>query len=328
MTKTFNLTGQRFNSLGLISRCPENKAKSAFRCDCGALTEKWTQHAKRSSTKSCGCEAAKRISAKRSQPFVKGARYGMLTAVETTDSPSKWLFNCQCGKSKVIAHKHVRQGETLSCGCYSAKNTHQRGQKSRLLGKRYGRLVAVEVPVEGAQVSWQCDCGTIKEIDYSGVIRNRVFSCGCLTRGDDSLSAWILGNFRLPESKAMFYVFGMAKHAELSKPGIASSLKNRVDMQYGELYDFIELPRLDVWLIEQAVLWETRSSHTCPSDLSDWHGRTELRKLVPAALFEMACGYHEQLQLLGREEFAIRYLPTTPKQREQLEAMKPQLVAA
>ena len=84
----------------------------------------------------------------------------------------------------------------------------------------------------------------------------------------------------------------------------------------------------DAWLIEQAVLWETRSHHECPAELADWAGHSELRKLAPVDLFGMACDYHEQLQRLGREEFAIRYLPTTPRQRKQLEAMKPQLVAA
>ena len=81
-------------------------------------------------------------------------------------------------------------------------------------------------------------------------------------------------------------------------------------------------------MIEQAVLCETRKHWECPDELLEWGGRSELRRLEPEILFSYACGFHKELQRLGREEFAIRYLPTTPKQREQLEAMKPQLVAA
>ena len=52
-------------------------------------------------------------------------RYGRLVALNPTDKRSKsgsiyWLFQCDCGKQKVIDSNQVRMGLVKSCGCLHA----------------------------------------------------------------------------------------------------------------------------------------------------------------------------------------------------------------
>lgn len=62
----------------------------------------------------------------------KGDKFGRLTAVEFVKISKSgkycWLFQCDCGKQKVIQTSNVIQGNTKSCGCIktkqSASNVH------------------------------------------------------------------------------------------------------------------------------------------------------------------------------------------------------------
>lgn len=55
-----------------------------------------------------------------------------------------------------------------------------------ITGKRFGRLVAIK-PTDNRQdrkIFWECicDCGTVKEILVTALVRNLTKSCGCLRR--------------------------------------------------------------------------------------------------------------------------------------------------
>jgi hypothetical protein len=61
-------------------------------------------------------------------------RYGRLVALNPTDKRSAsgsiyWLFQCDCGKQKVIDSNQVRMGLVKSCGCLHAPH---HGSKTRL----------------------------------------------------------------------------------------------------------------------------------------------------------------------------------------------------
>lgn len=333
MGKTIDFTGQRFGQLIALRRSPETAQRWLFRCDCG--NEKTINHkmVRYGGTTSCGCKRWKRT------VDLTGQKFGAWTALSRIDN-EKWVFRCDCGSVKAINYQNVVRGASKSCGCTRKESARATFFKD-LTGQRFGKLKVQSfegyVDIGKCKPNYRpsflcsCECGNTKIALGVSLSDGSVNSCGCLLQGMDSISGYLQNTFRDPEAEAAFYVFGMANFPGLSKPGIAKDISTRVSYgegEYGKLHDFIALPRFEAWLIEQAVLLETRSHHDCPAELSDWQGHSELRRLAPAALFEMACGYHEQLQELGREEFAIRYLPTTPKQREQLEAMKPQLVAA
>ena len=250
-----------------------------------------------------------------------------------------WLVQCDCGTQKKINAHTLTSGRSMSCGCLKAEKTSQR-LGIDLTGQVFGRLTVLSKNGKTSHNNqkWlcQCSCGNQTTVAAGKLKREckATVSCGCyqqerkIMSNGDGLAAWLNGNFYKEEADAYFYVFNMANHSNLAKPGIALNMDERADKEYGLIHDFIAMPRFDAWLVEQALLWETRGHYQCPVRLSEWHGHSELRRLAPEHLFSLACGFHEQLQLLGREEFAIRYLPTTPKQREQLETIKPQLVAA
>lgn len=51
---------------------------------------------------------------------VEGQKYGMLTARSrafVNQQGTHWLFDCDCGASRVARLKDVRYGNTASCGC-------------------------------------------------------------------------------------------------------------------------------------------------------------------------------------------------------------------
>ena len=259
-----------------------------------------------------------------------GKDFGRLTVVRQVERPAHvkqklayWECVCSCGGKAVVSSAQLNSGRTASCGCLVQKAGI--AKRKPLTGKRFGSLIVgkrLGQQPSGALYECHCDCGNTCTANHGHLREGRRISCGCAGKGDDTVAGWLAGNFRNPENEAFFYVFTMANHPELSKPGIATTIEHRADEEYGELHDFIAAPRLDAWLIEQAVLLETRSHHDCPLALSDWPGFSELRKAEPELLFEIACRFHEQLQALGRAEFAIRFVPTTPEQREQLQAMQ------
>ena len=89
------------------------------------------------------------------------------------------------------------------------------------------------------------------------------------------------------------------------------------------MYDFLALPRIEAWLIEQAVDNATIGQAKCPTKLIDrkWEGYSEVRQMPANQAFDLAIQFHDQLQELGREEFAIRFLPMSPSERRRLEAI-------
>lgn len=53
-----------------------------------------------------------------------GDKFNHLTAVEylyTHKSHSYWIFQCDCGKLKVMQSDNIKYGHTKSCGCLKSK---------------------------------------------------------------------------------------------------------------------------------------------------------------------------------------------------------------
>lgn len=261
-----------------------------------------------------------------------GKRCGMLVAlkqISKNKSPAqaKWLWQCDCGNTCERYVGNVRIHRNANCGCSKITSAADR------TGERFGSLVALrslgKKPGE-ATYTWefQCDCGTICQARLRDAVSGLQQSCGCKQGGWDSIGAWLEGSFRNPEIDGYFYVFPLKKYPEFAKPGIADDLETRKKGsrgEYGELYDFIALPRLEAWLVEQAILIATTRASDCPPRLAKtkWEGYREVRKMKPEEIFEIALSLHEELQLLGREEFAVRYLTVTPLERRKLLAAKP-----
>ncbi len=97
-----------------------------------------------------------------------------------------WLCVCDCGNERLVDSQSLSNGLTTCCKPCTNRKTSER-TKSKLLGKRFGRLVVVEEMKERSKfrsVVWKCicDCGEIVHVPTSRLTGGKTKSCGCLKR--------------------------------------------------------------------------------------------------------------------------------------------------
>lgn len=125
-----------------------------------------------------------------------GQKYNRLTAISRQGVDNKrqilWLFECECGKFKILRGTEVRRGIVKSCGCYMKEQTSKSKRSADLLGKKFGHLLVIERShLNGSgKTLWTCMClncgtGVIKVFGYS-LKRGGVKSCGCKGRGSQT----------------------------------------------------------------------------------------------------------------------------------------------
>jgi DNA-binding CsgD family transcriptional regulator len=212
------------------------------------------------------------------------------------------------------------------------------GARVDITGQRFGRLTALRF-LPNSRSAWvcRCDCGNTHTANISALKTGKVKSCGCYRRdvaAVDDVEGLLSGKLRQIDQHAEFYVYELANHAGYCKPGVDATGRRATSTEaageYGEQGLSIPGIRRDVWLLEQAVLHETRAHRDCPEDLATrrWRGWTEVRKMPADDLCTIAINLHEQLLELGCWEFAARYVPMTAAQRLQCQQRALQEVAA
>ena len=110
-------------------------------------------------------------------------KYGKLTVIEKADNigdRTAWLCKCDCGNTKIIRTKELRNGIVKSCGCL-------RSEKSDIkIGDTFNRLTVLEKTDkrQDNSVVWkcQCVCGNIVERSTSNLHRVTFHSCGCYNK--------------------------------------------------------------------------------------------------------------------------------------------------
>lgn len=112
-----------------------------------------------------------------------GNTYGYLTVIEraenTKEGRARWLCQCRCGNTVVVLGKHLRSGNTKSCGCLKKERP---GARKDLTGQRFGRLVVIGEPKVGSRGTiWKCicDCGEVCYKVSADLIHGNISSCGC-----------------------------------------------------------------------------------------------------------------------------------------------------
>lgn len=123
-----------------------------------------------------------------------GNTYGYLTVIERApnnkEGRAMWKCKCKCGNEVIVLGKHLRSGNTKSCGCYqkerAIESNLERG--GDLTGKRFGKLVVIEASgfikkSDGHNSRlWkcQCDCGNICYVQHVYLTSGDTKSCGCI----------------------------------------------------------------------------------------------------------------------------------------------------
>lgn len=120
--------------------------------------------------------------------YRSGDKYGRLTLISQEEvGSSMWLCSCECGNEVTVRSASMRQGNTLSCGCYR-KEKLSKLKTQHKPGDRFGRLTLVSLHELAAHNNgchkWlcKCDCGNDHIVNISVLKCGRSKSCGCYRR--------------------------------------------------------------------------------------------------------------------------------------------------
>ena len=124
-----------------------------------------------------------------------GNTYGYLTVIEraenTKEGRAMWKCKCKCGKETVVLGKHLRSGNTKSCGCYQRERAAQANMDrvGSLVGQTFGKLF---VQFENGFITHSngkrsriyhcvCECGNIvPNAQHQYLAYGDLTSCGCI----------------------------------------------------------------------------------------------------------------------------------------------------
>ena len=187
MSKIRDLTNQTFGRLTAREmKGTDPKVGAIWRCECACGGSKDVPAGRllNKKTQSCGC-MTREI---RERSNIAGQRFGLLVAVRYDHTDEKhrqhWLFQCDCGNTKVLPIASVKWSRVRSCGCLFEKHITELN-KQDITGQKYDRLTALRPTEErdsSGSIIWecQCECGNMVLLSVNAFRNGRVHSCGCL----------------------------------------------------------------------------------------------------------------------------------------------------
>ena len=124
-----------------------------------------------------------------------GNTYGYLTVVEraenTKEGRAMWKCKCKCGNETIVLGKHLRSGNTKSCGCYQRERAAQANMDrvGSLVGQKFGKLTVVcengfitHSSGKRSRIYYcECECGNIvPSAQHQYLAYGDLTSCGCI----------------------------------------------------------------------------------------------------------------------------------------------------
>lgn len=175
--------GNKYGKLTVIEEVPERIKGRIYwkcQCECGNQINVSGTDLRTGRKTHCGCEGHD------NKKNEIGNKYGKLTVIEEVkergkDRSVQWLCQCECGNTKIVRGKDLRNGKIKSCGCYEQET---RGQSllTNEIGNKYGKLTVIDkIRPDNKTTYWkcQCECGNITYV-YGPNLRSGVTkSCGC-----------------------------------------------------------------------------------------------------------------------------------------------------
>ncbi len=177
-----DLTGKVFGKLTAVEYAGKKGKHTCWRCrcECGKEATVFTTSLKSGDTTSCGCANAfnKRV-ALFGDTDLTGKRFGSLTVIGRKGIRS-WFCRCDCGRELSRDTSKLHDGTALKCRICAAAD-----RRTDLTGKRFGRLVAIEIEKRENKphknrVHWlcKCDCGNFASVASSQLMSGSTKSCG------------------------------------------------------------------------------------------------------------------------------------------------------
>lgn len=131
MSKLIDLTGKEFGKLKVIQKAeskvtPSGCVKTMWECicECGNVVTVPTQRLRRGETQSCGCYHTQRVIETKRDNLIN-MRFGRLVVIEFYDSVKglvRWKCKCDCGNESIAYSSNLKNGHTISCGCFREEN--------------------------------------------------------------------------------------------------------------------------------------------------------------------------------------------------------------
>ena len=140
-----------------------------------------------------------------------GNTYGYLTVIERAennkDGRAMWKCKCKCGNELIVLGKHLRSGNTKSCGCYQKERAAQSNMNraGSLVGQRFGKLLVLSeagfiVRTSGKRnriYNCQCDCGNMCQCQHQYLACGDIVSCGCIRSKGELITRQTLEEFHI-----------------------------------------------------------------------------------------------------------------------------------
>lgn len=122
----------------------------------------------------------------RSYSELVGQRHGawiVLEIIKRDGMQTQCRVLCECGNERIRYAHSIRNGDSTSCGCKRSSIQRRRSvdRHKHLIGKRFGRLVVLDVIAGGnAKLKCRCDCGAISSpVAQPNYMGPKAVSCGC-----------------------------------------------------------------------------------------------------------------------------------------------------
>lgn len=124
-----------------------------------------------------------------------GNTYGYLTVIEraenTKEGRAMWKCKCKCGNETTVLGKHLRSGNTKSCGCYQRERAAQANMDrvGSLVGQKFGKLTVIcengfitHTSGKRSRIYYcECECGNIvPSAQHQYLAYGDLTSCGCV----------------------------------------------------------------------------------------------------------------------------------------------------
>lgn len=120
-----DLSGRKFGCLTVVQPGRVDARYRRYwlcRCSCGVVKQVRSDGLVAGSVVSCGHFGRERRAIAITKPMPAGARYGRLVILRRVRSVRKrghvYECRCACGKRVEVQGRHLRSGETRSCGCW------------------------------------------------------------------------------------------------------------------------------------------------------------------------------------------------------------------
>ena len=108
---------------------------------------------------------------------LSGKKFNHLKALYRDEKLKKWVCECDCGNITYVNTTRLKNGRIKSCGCLQ----NQLADDTDFIGRRFGLLTVLHRDINNTlKYICKCDCGNIKSIYRSNLIKGFTNSCGCL----------------------------------------------------------------------------------------------------------------------------------------------------